>query len=252
MHAHVIQTVIGLVLAGLMPESQGANSIAPPLAGAVRASDVRIEVITPFSVSDAAAIATIGHELQHAVEVVRNGEDWKVTINVTPGRPVRLSEVSVSVTGPGKDERAIIEILEAKVLKPGLRLNHGTYELVKGSLVRAAKNDGYLEAKLTKNDLLIDREARRATRRETQRAVPRVGAFHGALRLHGGSGLQDRHGTRERGSEGQQFPPARRPRPGRNLHHLQYGSVFETEGRQRHDASAGNAGPFHERGRPRG
>jgi translocation and assembly module TamA len=96
-------------------------------------------------------------------EVVRNGEDWKVTINVTPGRPVRLSEVSVSVTGPGKDERAIIEILEAKVLKPGLRLNHGTYELVKGSLVRAAKNDGYLEAKLTKNDLLIDREARRAT-----------------------------------------------------------------------------------------
>ena len=134
MHAHVIQTVLGLVLAGVMPESQGANSIAPvPLAGAVRASDVRIEalirkgcdasatfrslvrevqssnwivyvqsgscrmpgvsgcllhrvgttihnqkylriVITPLSVSDAAAIATIGHELQHAVEVVRNGE----------------------------------------------------------------------------------------------------------------------------------------------------------------------------------
>ena len=67
------------------------------------------------------------------------------------------------MTGPGEHERAIREVIEAQDLKPGLRLNHGTYERVKGALVRAAKNDGYLDARLTKNDLVIDRQERRAT-----------------------------------------------------------------------------------------
>jgi translocation and assembly module TamA len=75
---------------------------------------------------------------------------------------VRLSEVDINVTGPGADERAIRELLEAEEIKPGLRLNHGTYERMKGSLVRVAKNEGYLDAKLTKHDLVIDRFERRA------------------------------------------------------------------------------------------
>jgi translocation and assembly module TamA len=67
------------------------------------------------------------------------------------------------VIGPGEHERAIQEVVELQDLKPGLRLNHGTYEHVKGALLRAAKNDGYLDARLTKNDLVIDRQERRAT-----------------------------------------------------------------------------------------
>ena len=96
-------------------------------------------------------------------DVVKQGDSWKVTIHIEPGRPVRLSEVNVDVTGPGADDRAIRELLEADEIKPGLRLNHGTYERVKGSLVRVAKNEGYLDAKLTKHDLVIDRFERRAT-----------------------------------------------------------------------------------------
>src|SRR4030095_8214221 len=73
------------------------------------------------------------------------------------------SDVSVKVTGPGADEREIREVIEAEDLKPGLRLNHGAYERVKGTLLRAAKNEGYLDARLTKNELVIDRVERRAT-----------------------------------------------------------------------------------------
>lgn len=92
----------------------------------------------------------------------QEGEDWKVTIHLTPGRPVRLSEVDIRVEGPGKNERTLREVLAAKDLKPGLRLNHGTYERVKGELLRTAKNEGYLEARLTRTDLEIDRVERRA------------------------------------------------------------------------------------------
>lgn len=103
------------------------------------------------------------YEPEVSYDVEQRGTDWKVTIRITPGRPVRLSEVSIDAHGPGASERALREIIDAQQLKPGLRLNHGTYEHVKASLVRAAKNEGYLDAYLTRHELLIDRLARRAT-----------------------------------------------------------------------------------------
>lgn len=109
------------------------------------------------------ALEPLGYyEPDVAYDVQKDGELWKVTIRIEPGRPVRLSDVNVNVTGAGAQDRVIRELLEAEEIKPGLRLNHGTYERVKGSLVRVAKNEGYLDAKLTKHDLVIDRAARRA------------------------------------------------------------------------------------------
>lgn len=109
------------------------------------------------------ALEPLGYyEPEVSYDVVKEGELWRVMIHIEPGRPVRLSEVNVNATGPGANDRAIRELIEAEEIKPGLRLNHGTYERVKGSLVRVAKNEGYLDAKLTKHDLVIDRFERRA------------------------------------------------------------------------------------------
>jgi translocation and assembly module TamA len=93
----------------------------------------------------------------------RKGDDWTVIIFVEPGRPVRISETTIDIVGPGRDEPTLRGILAADELKPGLRLNHGTYETVKGSLLRAAKNQGYIDAAFSKNELLIDKAERRAT-----------------------------------------------------------------------------------------
>lgn len=90
-----------------------------------------------------------------------NGK-WRVTVLLTPGRPVRISEVQVEIVGPGKDARALRELNAADQLKPGLRLNHGTYDRVKDDLVRTARNDGYLDARLTRHELIVDRGERRA------------------------------------------------------------------------------------------
>lgn len=110
------------------------------------------------------ALEPLGYyEPEVAYDVQKQGELWKVTVRIEPGRPVRLSDVSVNVNGPGANDSAIRELVEAEEIKPGLRLNHGTYDRVKGNLVRVAKNEGYLDAKLTKHDLMIDRFERRAT-----------------------------------------------------------------------------------------
>lgn len=102
------------------------------------------------------------YEPEVTYDVKQEGTVWQVTIHIEPGRPVRLSEVNINVTGAGANDRAIRELLDQQDIKPGLRLNHGTYERVKGNLVRVAKNEGYLDARLTRHDLEIDRFERRA------------------------------------------------------------------------------------------
>jgi translocation and assembly module TamA len=109
------------------------------------------------------ALQPLGYyEPEVTYEVSAQENDWTVIVRVRPGRPVRLSEVDIDLAGPGADLRVLRAIIDARALKPGLRLNHGIYERVKGDLLRAAKNEGYLDATLTKSELLIDREERRA------------------------------------------------------------------------------------------
>lgn len=88
--------------------------------------------------------------------------DWLVRINVEPGRAVRLSEVNVSVTGEGKDDSRVAKELAKNTLREGQRLDHGSYENFKSSLLRAATSSGYLQARWLQSDLLIDKEERRA------------------------------------------------------------------------------------------
>ena len=110
------------------------------------------------------ALEPLGYyEPEVAYEVKQDADAWHVTINVQPGRPIRLSEVHVDAVGPGAQQRTLRELIDARDLKPGRRLHHGTYEQVKDALLRTARNEGYLDAQLTKHDLVIDRQERRAT-----------------------------------------------------------------------------------------
>lgn len=97
------------------------------------------------------------HEVTHKSE-----KDWRVVIHITPGRPVRLSDVTIDVVGAGKDEPTIKALLAKRDLKAGRRLNHGRYDRVKDDLLRTASNHGYLDAHYTTAELLIDRKERRA------------------------------------------------------------------------------------------
>lgn len=88
---------------------------------------------------------------------------WKVQIAIDPGRAVRLSEVIVQVHGPGAMDQTLQGIIAREDLHPGARLDHGVYESVKAELLRMAINQGYLDAKLIHNELLVDPNERRAT-----------------------------------------------------------------------------------------
>ncbi|MEO8315740.1 MAG: BamA/TamA family outer membrane protein [Pseudomonadota bacterium] len=80
------------------------------------------------------------------------GRDWYFNIRVTPGTPVRIEKINISIAGPGADDPIFDPIRRQTALVVGARLFHGSYEAVKGEMTRAAAANGYLDARLLGDD----------------------------------------------------------------------------------------------------
>src|SRR4051812_40981300 len=89
-----------------------------------------------------------------------NEEDYKVTINVTPGEPVVVDNVYLRVTGPGANDENFTKLTGNPPIRKGQRLNHSRYEELKGGLLRAAANYGYLDARMVRSEMRVDPAAR--------------------------------------------------------------------------------------------
>ncbi len=82
--------------------------------------------------------------------------DWRVVVNITPGVPVLVEHIDVHVDGPGESDPLFQRILKHLPLHPGDRLNHAYYEAIKADLQRTAATYGYLDAKMIRNELVVD------------------------------------------------------------------------------------------------
>jgi translocation and assembly module TamA len=89
-------------------------------------------------------------------------QGWRIDIHVEPGSAVRFSDVEIELDGPGAADENLVALRTDRNLKPGRRLSHAAYDRKKADLLRVANNRGYLEAKLTRHELVIDPETRRA------------------------------------------------------------------------------------------
>src|SRR5438067_1766205 len=82
--------------------------------------------------------------------------DWRVNIGITPGKPVLIGHVDVRVDGAGETDPLFQRILRHLPLREGERLKHSDYESVKTELQRTAATYGYLDARLIRNELVVD------------------------------------------------------------------------------------------------
>lgn len=92
-----------------------------------------------------------------------SGNDRRVSIRVTPGPPVLMTDVKVQIEGRGAEEPAFQRIARADALRPGQQLSHAAYDSIKGDLLRTATTLGYVDAQLTKSELKVDPRSREAT-----------------------------------------------------------------------------------------
>jgi translocation and assembly module TamA len=88
--------------------------------------------------------------------------DWRVVIDVDPGKPVLMEAVDVRVTGPGATDPLFLRITSQLALHPGDRLDHSLYDGIKSDLQRTAATYGYLDAKMTRTELIVDPKRYRA------------------------------------------------------------------------------------------
>jgi translocation and assembly module TamA len=75
---------------------------------------------------------------------------------------VLVGTVSVQVQGPGASDPVFTRITSALPIHSGDRLSHAAYEQLKNSLEHAAATYGYLDARMLRNELQVNREARTA------------------------------------------------------------------------------------------
>src|ERR1700730_10197425 len=97
-------------------------------------------------------------------DIINAGKgDWKVTVEIDPGPPVLLDLIDVQVHGAGEKDTLFTRIADNLPLHRGDRLNHATYDNLKGELQRTAATYGYLDAKLTRSELTVDPKSRKAS-----------------------------------------------------------------------------------------
>jgi translocation and assembly module TamA len=86
-----------------------------------------------------------------------SGDDnYRITVIVTPGKPVMVEKVDVKVTGPGANDPVFTSITNDLPIQSGDRLVHSNYESLKGGLLRAAATFGYLDARMLQNEMRVD------------------------------------------------------------------------------------------------
>jgi translocation and assembly module TamA len=84
---------------------------------------------------------------------------WQVTVNVSPGPPVKVIRQDIKIIGKGMTDRKTSQLFNELPLpyKPqGSTLNHLIYSDYKSQLVELAQENGYLGAKFTKKEILVD------------------------------------------------------------------------------------------------
>jgi len=115
----------------------------------------------------AAALRPFGHyEAKVTSRIEQTGEGrWQARIDIEAGAAVMLETVEVSVEGPGRELAAFRDLLAATPLRSGAQLDHGNYDTLKSDLRRIAATYGFVDARFTANELLVDPMQRRASAR---------------------------------------------------------------------------------------
>jgi translocation and assembly module TamA len=113
------------------------------------------DALRPFGYYEPVIQATLTAEDQQ--------RNWHVQIDIRPGAPVLLEEVSIVIRGAGANDPVFEHVAAGNALVKGARLEHSAYEKVKTDLQSAAATFGYLDARLLHNELQVDPAAHRAS-----------------------------------------------------------------------------------------
>lgn len=104
------------------------------------------------------AAQALGYYQAEIDSQVRSGKDPVLRLDVQPGEPVRLRQVTVRVEGEAAGLKAF-KVPKSKALAPGEPLNHGLYEDAKKLIQSQALRYGFFDGRFRSQRLDIDPRA---------------------------------------------------------------------------------------------
>jgi translocation and assembly module TamA len=78
---------------------------------------------------------------------------------IDPGPAVKVTKVTITLVGPGKNSAEFVKAVERFPVHEGDTLHHVSYEAGKLALLRLASDSGYLDARFDTSAVLVNREA---------------------------------------------------------------------------------------------
>ena len=118
------------------------------------------------------------------------GDGYRLIVKVTPGQPLRLTNVRVALAGPGVAEKVLQELVAAFPLRTGQVLLHREYETAKEYLKAAASELGYLDAEFSRHEIRVARSRTEATIELLLETGEKF--YFGSTNIQGGSDYPER------------------------------------------------------------
>lgn len=89
----------------------------------------------------------------------REGDGWEARYGITPGPPVIVRGVELTLLGPGRGQPAFRQLVADFPIHRGDTLRHAVYEQAKLGFLTTASDSGYLAAAYDTSFILVDRDA---------------------------------------------------------------------------------------------
>ncbi|WP_339547783.1 autotransporter assembly complex protein TamA [Pseudomonas sp. RA_35y_Pfl2_P32] len=104
------------------------------------------------------AAQALGYYQPQIESEVKDGKSPRLVLNIDPGEPVRLRNVTIQILGPAATLKSF-RVPQSDVLKPGAVLNHGHYEDAKRLIQNQASRFGFFSGRFTSQKLAVDPRA---------------------------------------------------------------------------------------------
>ena len=124
------------------------NSQRSSLLGIIKNNDVVQTALKTVGYYDSAESFTLDPNKEY------KGDKPLLIADVTLGKPVKLEQVDVQITGQAQGDPQF-EKLNQTLPKPGTQLNHETYEDYKSNLQKLARQRGYFDAEFSVHRLEV-------------------------------------------------------------------------------------------------
>lgn len=160
--AHSVRLHADVQFSGLSPEQeQNARALMPLASTSCDSAPWRVDRL--FQDSDSRlgrALQALGYYHYTIAKSLQWTEDcWHAQLDVTPGEPVRLRTVEITITGDAARNILFAAVTENGRPASGEQFDHGQYERFKSRLLSAAFSLGFFDAAFERKEVVVDREA---------------------------------------------------------------------------------------------